>query len=312
MKSRFSGQQAIEFALVSGIILLGSLMGYFFLSQKLSGFFTSDSAIAKTYSHKVNTVSASSVFYENNQAYNLPSSPANNSSTAKVQTVNGVPINFSADGSANFAVNGQQITLTSDTMNNLNTVFETVGPAGLDTEVVRAIQLLVNENQSNFPGQAVPVNMVFGDGSRYTTKQNTDTGANESISYDGTASMNIVSISVGGHSITIQKDHGCSGGICTGAADRKYVINNKKQSDGTFVGTFTSNIDVVTNEADPLYANSYNVRCTSKSSSNYPDNCSYNQLGNVASTQSDPFSAYTDPNIQNWTFNFNDNSKQKI
>lgn len=270
------GQQAIEFILISSLILIGSLAVTLTFGDKIANFFEGDSAVAKTAKAKAATIaSTSNVAY--NQDFKTSYSPIFD--TPAMSKYNVIQ---NTDGSISFTVGTQNVSLPTGVVQLQDTVMQTTGSAGA-TELIQDIANMINTYKSEFGG-TVPLKISFGSG-----KRNDLMGNNSS--YSGSAAANITTISAGKHVIINQKDQSCTADPGTNScnysgvykisgtmnssgqlsnASVSVVANDKTNYSGTFSGTVSlTNGLKVTNGNFTLDANpnpsvdyTWNIDCT--------------------------------------------------
>lgn len=112
-------------------------------------------------------------------------------------TVGDVDVSYYANGTASFTVGTQNVTVSSDMMNNLNEIMETTGTTGLNNHIVSSIKKLIEEHADEYPGEDVPIEYMTGLYQRSFKDWN----------YYGAAKANVVQMTVGDHMIVIGKDH---------------------------------------------------------------------------------------------------------
>lgn len=259
-KNKIRGQEAVEFVLIAVLVFLAALFTIFLFGQKISNFFTTDSAVTQTSKLNPNLISSSNnqnyiPDYQtkadpsvNDPGYVAPNTTSNTTSSVDpTQTASDIKLN--SDGSVSLTVNGQNVNLTASVMSNLNTVFETVGSSGATTEVQKAIQKLIEQHKAEYPNSDVPVEMVFGKGDRSDTT-NVSTNGNYSGAISG---MNEVTLMVGTHAIVIQKDQTLEGQPITNGAIHTVEGNI---SGATFSGTLDGGFTPLTGTANGGYPNS--------------------------------------------------------
>lgn len=255
------GQQAIEFILISSLVLLGALATILLFGGKIASFFSNDSAVAIQSKKTSSSINSSSKYFASNSE-SVSNSPINNSNS-----INGVNVDFRQDGSASFTINNQQINLSTSSMNNLNTVFQTTGSSGLTSEVVQAIKDIVTSNSSSYPGQNVPVQISFGTGLR--NQANTaDLGGG---AYQGSAVVNSVTIAVGDTYKIIQKDQDCPSQGVDHCGFVSTVSVTKDYNSGQATGTVTSDISTMNNTT---------INCNAFSSTGLPTSCGVSSSNN--------------------------------
>lgn len=173
------GQNLIEFLVIIAVVVVGGILVLTLLGGNINTMF------GKTTEHVNN--------------FDPFNSKGNVTTVTGSSTVNGVPVEVMNDGSAVIEYNGQTVTITSDVLNNLNTVFETSGADGITTEVMKAIQQMIDDNKAAYAPDEVPLEITFGNSSRKETS--------ETEAYDGGASINQVTMTVGKDTKIIVQDH---------------------------------------------------------------------------------------------------------
>lgn len=252
VKANNSGQEAVEFILITALVFFGALTTITIFGNKVSAFFTSDSAMAKTANASAKVINASyNQQFKPDYETSVDYPPTDPNALTTDTTPNPVPVsNFdmlsyniqmNEDGSASFNIKGQDIMLNPTTVEDLNIVFETTGSSGITEEVIRAIEKLITNNADKYGPGEVPINMSFGEGKR----------ARLSVGhYEGTATKNMVTLTAGDDMILVQKDQNtftCSGvPMSINEEESIQVIEGKVDtSKKTFTGTISSNEGVL-------------------------------------------------------------------
>lgn len=253
------GQNLIEFVILTSLVVVGLVMSYAFLGDNIN----------EMLGHSNDSVEGFEPFGEG--TYANPDSPAKTGLDSDdpaggggadepigggdtLPSSGGLDIAYDADGSAAFTVGSQNVTLSSDIVDDIGIVFETSGADGIQDYVADAIAALIQEYADEYPDNNVPVEVNFGSSNRqvnYHVDHNQDnltTLANqspliipnkESIQFNGTAQFNQVSIQVGDHYIILVNDQGLSNDI---ASSEQGVY----QIEGDLVnGSFTGTIDAL-------------------------------------------------------------------
>jgi Flp pilus assembly pilin Flp len=226
------GQNLTEFLIIIGLV---SLVGILVFS-------TLGSNIVTMFNKSNNEV-------ENFDPFNVKNNPLGNingpssSTPSGTSDVNGVTVTEYTDGSVSFNYGDQDINLTPSMMTSLNEVFETSGADGMTTQVMAAVQRLIDEHAADFEPADVPINMVFGTSSRENDHDSSEVAG-------GSASVNIVAISAGDHVVMITNDHDA---VSTdtpreGAYEFDVILNN----DGTMD---VNSANYVSDPANPLSLN---------------------------------------------------------
>jgi Flp pilus assembly pilin Flp len=233
---RLYGQNAVEFAIIIALLVIVGVVSLKLLGNNIFEMFDRSNEEVKTYkpfdfpvasSSPVETTGVlNSTQEESNDELEIASET--NTSTNANTTIAGTPVTIQSDGSAAFKIDQTNITMSPAMIDKLNVVFETTGSSGLSTEVMQAIQKLVADHKDEYPDGDVPINMAFGTGTRFEgTESSTGfTGGH----FTGSASVNIVSLSIGSHTIIIQKDQ-----TDTANLDTKAVSSLEVNLDGTGV-----------------------------------------------------------------------------
>ncbi|MGD9581153.1 MAG: Flp family type IVb pilin [Vampirovibrionia bacterium] len=172
------GQNLIEFLIIIAVVVLGGILALTLLGGNINEMFN------KTTGHVSN--------YDPFNSKGSVLSPT-------TKNINGADVEFKIDGSATVKYNDQEINISKDSLDNLNAVFQTTGADGLTTEIVKAIQQMIDDNKAAYDPADVPLEMIFGSSERINTA--------ESTSYSGDASVNQVVLKVGNDTKIIVQDH---------------------------------------------------------------------------------------------------------
>lgn len=192
---RNTGQNIIEFAIIIAIVALGSIFALTILGGNINTMFSKSNDAVKEYKPFGNGPIASA---GEETTTTIPESTSGPSESVNIK---GTDVTYNSDGSASFTVGSQNIAMSSDIMNSLNTVFETSGSEGITSEVMSAIQALITEHEDEYPAGDMPLEISIGKGARTEI----DDGEKES-QYGGDAEANMTFLSVGDHMIVIQND----------------------------------------------------------------------------------------------------------
>lgn len=199
MKNRdVLGQEVVEFALISVLVLLSSLLVLIIFGNKISYFFSDISSAKKAADLPSKSIDPNNTtLLVNNNFSVLTTATTNN-----VLPSNNLNITNNPDGSTSFTVAGKNYSLNSTVISNIDQVMQTSAGSG-KTELIKEIAALIAKYQQAYPNQPVPdVKLDFG-----TSSISENNGTN----YNGTA-MNTTTIKVGELFVVIQKDN--SGGTC--------------------------------------------------------------------------------------------------
>ncbi|MGD9580709.1 MAG: Flp family type IVb pilin [Vampirovibrionia bacterium] len=217
MKSK--GQNLIEFVIIIALVVIGGIFALTMLGGNVHEMFSK--SVDKT--SKFDPFGAAETAGSAADPATTTSEPATStepSTTTVASTLNidGVNVNINADGSADFVIEGQTVSLSSDIMNSLDQVSMSTGSHGgeITTEVVKAIAKLIEEHKDEYPDGDVPINMAFGAGTREQTDYADSTGG----TYKGAASVssNSITLSIGSDITIIQKDQSYEGMTTTDGA----------------------------------------------------------------------------------------------
>lgn len=204
------GQSLVEFAIILGLVVLVAVMALTLLGGNINSMFASSKTKYegfKPYGEKVSIVETSGIRGESSESEGGTDKQTGIKSLKEgTTTIGNTEITFDKTSrTASFSVGGQNIQLSSDVLSNLDTVFETSGSSGLNTYIVEAINDIINENKSKYPGQDVPVEISFGNSIRNVAAVGNNSGAQ----YKGNTAINQVSISAGNNIIVIVNDQNC-------------------------------------------------------------------------------------------------------
>jgi hypothetical protein len=183
--NKYYGQNLVEIAIILGLVVIVSIMALTLLGKNTFSIFQkSEKAVANYNPFGVTPTPAN------------PVDPATPTPNEPVDSIIEDSITLNPDGSTSFAVEGQNFQLSPTVMANLNEVFETAGSAGVNEEILAAIQKLIIAHQAEYAPDDVDIKMLFGEGIRQDSSGMTK----------GNATMNMVVLTVGDHMIVIQKD----------------------------------------------------------------------------------------------------------
>lgn len=194
-------QNLIEFIIIIILIAIGAILALTVLGGNVHSLFSTSNTEVKKY-----------------KPFDWENSSNSTPRVVSVSTVTNTEVTYYSDGSATFNVEGQQIHLKKDIIDNMNIVFNTVGAEGVSDWVVSAIQEIIEKNKSKYEPDDVPLQMYFGTG-----KRQSETPNYESIA-KGEAQLNTIGISVGNDFVIIQKDQTCTGQQCS-LTEGTYKIN---------------------------------------------------------------------------------------
>lgn len=199
------GQNLIEFGIIVVLVSFAGIIVLMVLGDNINAMLSSSHIKFKEFKPFGDPVSSTASPTGGNPVVTppgnvaVPTDPVTPPSGGGDFEVNSVPVNINPDGSASFNINGQDVSIPAGAMADLNVVFETAGSSGLSTEVMAAIQKLIIDHQSEYPGTEVPINLDFGTGRRQGSSTYPGT-------YEGNATYNQVTVAVGEHKIIVQKD----------------------------------------------------------------------------------------------------------
>jgi hypothetical protein len=171
------GQNVFELVILIALVSLGAVVILSMLGFNITSMFGNSNEEVKKY--KPFDFAAQS---------NFPSA-------GSTMDVSNVTVEFQEDGSASFNVDGRDVTLSSDVLNNLNEVFETSGAEGINTYLMDALKSII----ANSDPADGPIDIAFGEGYR-TDKNDFNYWQGDSSTY------NLVTIKTGDQVIVIQND----------------------------------------------------------------------------------------------------------
>ena len=117
-------QNMMEFALICNLVFFAGLMTITLFWDKISNLFSENSPVNKVTPESFDFNSNEFRYnpdYDENIQENIPET---------VIEIDDIQVNLYENGSASFSVSGQDVTISSETINNLNEVFEAVGSSG--------------------------------------------------------------------------------------------------------------------------------------------------------------------------------------
>lgn len=235
MKNRLlniKGQEAIEFILITALVFFGAFFSVMIFGDKLAVFFGNNSQVNKVVSNTPAVVSSS----------NSPRYEADFETKVEEEVINkavgNYDLQFNEQGDVMFEAAGQDVMLTADVVESLNTVFETSGANGLG-EILEDISYIIEKHKADYPDADVPFDIVFGSG-----KRQSDTGQTV---YEGEATVNTIAIRAGNDLVVFQKDQKCSTSLYTNGCSfqGQYRIEGSIDENNQFSGTVTSNLDAI-------------------------------------------------------------------
>ncbi|MEW5818918.1 MAG: hypothetical protein AB1782_01890 [Cyanobacteriota bacterium] len=227
------GQNLTEFLIILGLVSLVGILVFSSLGSNIVTMFTKSNTEVENFDP---------FNVKNNPLGNI-NGPTGSATPVGTRNVNGTDVTEYDDGSVSFNYGGQDINLTPAMMSNLNEVFETSGADGMTTQVMAALQRLIDQHDAEFEPADVPINMVFGTSQRDNKQDPTEVAG-------GSASVNIVAISAGDHVVMITNDHDS---VSTntpreGAYEFDVMLNNDGSMD-------VNSANYVSDPANPLSLN---------------------------------------------------------
>jgi len=207
------GQNLVEFGVIFALVVIAGILSLTLLGDNVRSMFGLSTEEYKNFKPFGDVASSPS------DPGSLPGETPGGEDPYVIPTDPVIPgsgeITQNPDGSVNLTIGGQDIMLSSSQIDKLNTVFDTTGSNGMTDTVIAAIEKLIAAHKDEYPGQDVPIEMVFGEGQRYDPT--------DSLNYAGDAAGEIhaVSLSVGNHIILIQKDKSANG--ATILSDNDYI-----------------------------------------------------------------------------------------
>lgn len=189
---RDKGQSIIEFAVITAVIALGGIFTFTMLGNNINELFFSSVEKQKNFDP----------FDAKNPTTQTTPTDENTESKEIVETkvIGNYSVDMLADGSAIISVNGKEITLSAASFDSMNTVLQTSGSEG---SLIDIVGYMLETHAAEYPDTDVPIEISFGDGTRYTDPVGDGTYYNSFIS---TASINTVSVKVGDHLIILSND----------------------------------------------------------------------------------------------------------
>lgn len=205
---RDKGQSLVEFIIIVAVIAIGGIMVLTLLGGNINEMFSS--SVAKTADFKPFGTETVGSPADDKNVSDPGTATIPITTTISSLSIDGVDIKLKGNGSASLTFDSQKVEIPSAAMDNLSDMFMATGTSGggLTTEVVQAISSLIAAHKDEYPDSDVPIKMVFGDGVRDQSDYNNDGGH-----YEGDATSNSVTLSVGDHLILIQKDQTFGGEV---------------------------------------------------------------------------------------------------
>lgn len=238
MRNR-SGQNLIEFIIISALVVVGLIMSYAFLGDNIKEMFSKSSAKVEEFKPFGEGTATTP------ESYSLPSEPPVRynplSPPASTTTAKGVPITYDSSG-AKFTVGTQEVTLSSKVLDDIGTVFQTAGSDGAEKYVVDAIASFMQKYAAEYPGQEIPLEILNGQSDRKVNYGiSKDTGGlivqNDSIKDDqlsshktsqylGAAVINEITAKIGDHYLFLVNDQ---------SLPTKDAINETNNEKGVYI-----------------------------------------------------------------------------
>jgi Flp pilus assembly pilin Flp len=193
------GQNLVEFGVIFALVVIAGILSLTLLGDNVRSMFGLSTEEYKNFKPFGDVASSPS------DPGSLPGETPGGEDPYVIPTDPVIPgsgeITQNPDGSVNLTIGGQDIMLSSSQIDKLNTVFDTTGSNGMTDTVIAAIEKLIAAHKDEYPGQDVPIEMVFGKGDRYESEDPL------SKNYGGDATgIHSIALSVGNHVIVIQKD----------------------------------------------------------------------------------------------------------
>lgn len=251
---KYQGQEAIEFILISSLILIGCIASLLIFNGTIKNFFNSDSAISKTSDIKISAINGSTgIAYD--QDFKTSYGALDDPELSKYNVVK------NSDGSISFQVGSQKVNLPARVVQLQDTVMQTTGSSGA-AELIKDIAKMIETYSGEFGGN-VPIELNYGTGQRSLSSNS------NLANYHATEESNSYSVKAGNHVLIVQNDQSCDGSECnylgkykiSGSLDANNVLQNAnveiltKNTD--YCGIFNGYVD--TTNGLKIYKGDFNI-----------------------------------------------------
>ena len=209
-KRENSGQETMEFAVLSCLVVIVLIGTIIIFGDKLRNFFINSQV------HRMAS-SNSQVLASNSDMRYKP-----NTSTATISNISGY-------GSMSFNVNNQKVDIPSAAVNLQNAVAQGTASSGTET-LVKELAYMIKKYASQYPDE-VPIQLSFGDTDKSSALKDTVyskiTGSMKTT-YEKTGLANTTLIKVGNNFVIIQSDQKCTSAnndkssVCTANLENLY------------------------------------------------------------------------------------------
>lgn len=219
MKSK--GQNITEFAIIIALISIASIFVLTLLGGNISLIYQGSNDKVENFDPFNVRPSGGST----SPTYSV-TEPTTDAPVVNTTNVSGYDVQEHADGSYSFDVGGQTVNITKNVLDNYNTVLQTTGASGLEELITELAYLHTVYAEEIAAGTEVTVK--FGDSER-------EAGSGESeVSFEGSASVNSTTISVGNHIVIITNDQN---GNTSSPLYGKYRIEGTLDDTNSFINS---------------------------------------------------------------------------
>lgn len=160
------GQSLVEFAIILGLVVVVGIAGFALLGDNITEMLGASKTSVEEFKPFGEGTASNPESPDPNQDPNSNPSPN--------QSKDGIPITSNPDGSIDFNVNGQEVILSSDVLDGIDTVFETSGSSGLQDHIVDTIAALIQKYEAEYAPADVPIEINFGKATRRMYSDNND------------------------------------------------------------------------------------------------------------------------------------------
>ncbi|MGD9580710.1 MAG: Flp family type IVb pilin [Vampirovibrionia bacterium] len=188
------GQNLIEFGLIIALIILGGVFALTMLGGNVYNLFANSAEKQENFDP---------FNVKNNVTTNNNSSSTSNSEDYEIvetKVIGNYSVDMLADGSALLNVSGKNVVISANSLKSIDTVMKTTGAEG---ELIDIVGYMLETHAEEYPDTDVPMEITFGNGTRYTDAVGDGTYYNSFIC---DASINTVSVKVGDHLVILSND----------------------------------------------------------------------------------------------------------
>lgn len=155
-----NGQNLVEFAIIIGLVVVVAVAALSLMGDNIHSMFGKSNDKYKTYKPFGSEVPSSNPADGPGEIEKQEPVPGSYVSSR------GLPFTRNEDGSVDFTVNSQDVTLSSDILEDIGIVFDTVSTNGLEDHVIDTIAILINKYASEYEPDDVPIDVSSGNAYR--------------------------------------------------------------------------------------------------------------------------------------------------